>query len=151
MIEIQVYRMRIGLNFSRQVKVKGVKFITTFEFLIIMSLLLLKSGDIELNPGPYSHESDTFSGSNNLDELVVTNNFSIVHYNIQSLLNKVDLIGAELMNFDVICLTETWLDRRTADETLNLKGYKFYRRDRDGTVKVLSTDWLVTVDFKMAT
>ena len=67
--------MRIGLNFSRQVKVKGVKFITTFEFLIIMSLLLLKSGDIELNPGPYSHESDTSSGSNNLDELVITNNF----------------------------------------------------------------------------
>ena len=124
--------MRIGLNFSRQVKVKGVKFITTFEFLIIMSLLLLKSGDIELNPGPYSLESDTSSGSNNLDELVITNNFSIVHYNIQSLLNKVDLIGAELVNFDVICLTETWLDRRTADETLNLEGYKFYRRDRDG-------------------
>ena len=97
-----------------------------------MSLLLLKSGDIELNPGPYSHESDTSSGSNNLDELVITNNFSIVHYNIQSLLNKVDLIEAELMNFDVICLTETWLDRRTANETLNLEGYKFYRRDRDG-------------------
>lgn len=77
--------MRIGLDFSRQDKVKGVKFITTFEFLITMSLLLLKSSDIELNPGPFSHESDTSSGSNNLDELVITNNFSVVHYNIQSL------------------------------------------------------------------
>ena len=36
------------------------------------------------------------------------------------------------MNFDVICLTETWLDRRTADQTLNLEGYKFDRRERDG-------------------
>ena len=77
--------MRIGLDFSRQVKIKGVKFITTFEFLIIMYLLSLKFGDIELNTGPHSHESDTSSGSNNLDELVITNNFLIVHYNIQSL------------------------------------------------------------------
>ena len=124
--------MRIGLNFSRQVKVKGVKFITYFEFLIFMSLLLLKSGDIEPNPGPDFQETDTSSCTNDLDEQIITNNFSIVHYNIQSLLNKVDLIGAELINFDIICLTETWPDRRTIDDALNLEGYKLFRRDRDG-------------------
>ena len=124
--------MRIGLNFSRQVKVKGVKFITYFEFLIIMSLLLFKSGDIEPNPGPDLQETDTSSCTNDLDEQVITNNFSIVHYNIQSLLNKVDLIGAELINFDIICLTETWLDRRTTDDALNLEGYKLFHRDRNG-------------------
>ena len=124
--------MRIGLILSRQVKVKGVKFITYFDFLIIMSLLLLKSGDIEPNPGPDFQETDTSSCTNDLDEQVITNNFSIGHYNIQSLLNKVDLIGAELINFDIICLTKTWLDRRTIDDALNLEGYKLFRRDRDG-------------------
>lgn len=42
------------------------------------------------------------------------------------------MIGAELRNFDIICLTETWLDYRTSDETLNIEGFKLYRRDRTG-------------------
>ena len=39
--EISVYRLRIGLNYSRQVKVKGLDYLSNFELLIILSLLLL--------------------------------------------------------------------------------------------------------------
>ena len=53
-----------------------------------------------------------------------------MHYNIQSIPNKVDLIGSELRNFNVICLTETWLGQNTPDENLKINGYKLYRRDR---------------------
>ena len=40
---------------------------------------------------------------------------------IFSLSNKLDLIESELRDFDVICLTETWLDQRISDETLKNK------------------------------
>ena len=56
----------------------------------------------------------------------------MVHYNIQSIANKLDLIETELRHFDVICLTDTWLDARTFDDLLLLKDYKLYRRDRSG-------------------
>ena len=58
------------------------------------------------------------------------NNFSVVHYNIQSILNKVDVLGAELKNFDIICLTETWLNPNISDDCLTIDGFKLYRRDR---------------------
>ena len=40
MIEIQVYRMRIGLHYCRQTKVKGIDHLNYFEIYIIMSTLL---------------------------------------------------------------------------------------------------------------
>ena len=58
--------------------------------------------------------------------------FSIVHYNIQTVTNKIDLIGTELSNFSVICLTETWLNDHTTNDSISLDGYKLYRRDRGG-------------------
>ena len=36
----------------------------------------------------------------------------MVHYNIQSIANKLDLIETELRHYDVICLTKTWLDTK---------------------------------------
>ena len=96
-----------------------------------MSLLLISG--IERNPGPASNSSfDSSSTSLTLDEKVLENKFSVVHYNIQSIANKLDLIETELRHFDVICLTETWLDTRTSDDFLLLKDYKLYRRDRNG-------------------
>ena len=47
-------------------------------------------------------------------------NFLLFTYNIQSLSNKIDIIESELRDFDAICLTETWLDRRTSDEIIKI-------------------------------
>ena len=61
---------------------------------------------------------------------MIVNNFSVVHYNIQNILNKVDILGAKLKNFDIISLTETWLNPNTSDECLTIDGFKLYRRGR---------------------
>ena len=45
---------------------------------------------------------------------------------------KKDILETELSNFDVICLTETWLDQRTENVDIELNGYITYRRDRVG-------------------
>ena len=100
MIDI-LYRMRLGLHYALHCKVKGLKYFSSFELLIILSLLLIRSGDIKLNPGPnlLERESDSIT----MDDVSISKYFSIVHFNIQSVTNKIDLIGAELSNFSVIC------------------------------------------------
>ena len=123
--------MRIGKHYSQYFRVKGLDHLSTFELYIILSLLLLKCGDVELNPGPNSNTfSSSVSSAVTLNETELANKFSIVHYNIQSISNKKDLLEAKLSNFDVICLTETWLDQRTADNAIKFNGYTTYRRDR---------------------
>ena len=39
----------------------------------------------------------------------------------KSIANKMDLIQSELCNFDVICITDNWLDGRTSDDDKKLK------------------------------
>ncbi|MCG8048051.1 MAG: hypothetical protein N0E48_20935, partial [Candidatus Thiodiazotropha endolucinida] len=87
-----------------------------------------------MNPGPPNLNNDSVVSSQASDniEAAITNNFSIVHYNVQSILNKVDLLGTELKNFDIICLTETWLNQGVTDDIVTIEGYKLYRRDRIG-------------------
>ena len=121
--------MRIGLNYSRQIKVKGIDYLDYFESLVIIALLLLSG--IERNSGPLSNDSVS-SVSTSQEKSIIKDEFSVVHYNVQSISNKIDLLESELMNFDVICITETWLDNRTSDDVLVLDGYKLYRRDRVG-------------------
>ena len=76
--EISSYRLQIGLHYYRQAKVKGLNYLTVFELRIILSLLILKCGDVELNPGPdldNSFSSGETSLSFNQSEIV--NNFSV--------------------------------------------------------------------------
>ena len=86
-------------------------------------LLLICAGDIELNPGP--RKSNTFY------------NFSFCHWNLNSIaahnFSKLSLLEAYNVQhkFDMICLSETFLDSSTPtnDEKLNMKGYKLIRVD----------------------
>ena len=131
MIEIQIYRIRIGLHYGRQLKIKGIDFLNLFEFLIVMSLFLIAS--IESNPGPSSEDSYSSTASSSfLDNLNRKGKFSIVHNNILSITNKVDLIESELGMFDITSLTETWLDHRTSYDDLDINGFNLYRRYRPG-------------------
>ena len=76
--------------------------------------LILLSGDVEINPGPRRNTDETFS---------------ICHWNLNSLLacnyNKF-LLRAYIAvhKFDVICLSETYLDSTVAleDENLEITG-----------------------------
>ena len=60
-------------------------------------------------------------------------NISMVHYNVQSLANKIYLIKPELTNFDIISLTETWLNGSISNEDLTFNEFQIpFRRDRVG-------------------
>ena len=74
--------------------------------------LILLAGDIELNPGPYSPDTSLSSDSSgsHMDVSVFESNFSVVHYNVQSLLNKIDLLQVELSHFE---LPVTFSQRQT--------------------------------------
>ena len=79
----------------------------------IMTLIML-SGDIERNPGP--------TQSN------VQNCLSILNLNIRSIRNKLDYISTNLLDFDIICFTETHLT--TNFTNIELEGYSVpFRKD----------------------
>ena len=93
-------------------------FVLSFFFLItFLSLLLILSNGVELNPGPKKDSSKR--------------NFSIAHWNLNSIAaqNFVTLSQLEayniMHNYDLICLSETWLNCTTSinSNDLSLKGY----------------------------
>lgn len=62
-----------------------------------------------------------------LQDLDVIKGHKIVHLNIRSLMNKVDLIRHLLVNNGIVCLclSETWLR-----DLIYIDGYKVHRADR---------------------
>ena len=90
-------------------------FCSTFSCLLPLSvmilLLILKSGDVHPNPGPpHSESSDSWSSSLDLYNFPnLPNHLSTIHYNVQSIANKLDTFIAEFSFFDVVLFSETWL------------------------------------------
>ena len=73
--------MRIGTHYGRHCKIKGIEHLNSFELMIVLSILLIRSGNVELNPGP----NNSNTNSESFDDSIISNYFSIVHYNIQSI------------------------------------------------------------------
>ena len=66
-----------------------------------------------------------------LNSTLISNHFSFVHYDIQSLASKLDILYSELCVFDVLAFSETWLFPAT--ETLQLSSFAIpERKDRVG-------------------
>lgn len=134
-VDISIYRALVGLHYCRLHKIKGLRHFTNFEFLVFIGMVLCRSGDIESNPGP---DTSTVSLDNSLSDFSsefrsvnYDQYFSLVHYNVQSLLPKHDLIETELTKFDLISITETWLNDSVSDSDLTLTGFKPpFRYDR---------------------
>ena len=86
------------------------------------------SGDVEVNPGPKKKDRDCLS---------------ICHWNLNSIsaydYSKVFLLSSynSLHKFDIICLSETYLDSNTPldDENLEIFGYALVRSDHPPNVK----------------
>ena len=102
----------------------------SFFFLItFLLLLLILSNDVELNPGPKKDSSKR--------------NFSIAHPNLNSIAaqNFVKLSQLEAYNilhsYDLICLSETWLDSTASTDSndLFLNCYNLHRVDDPDNVK----------------
>ena len=94
----------------------SIKFFIWFLFLMGVSLnsslwlqllLVLLTGDVEINPGP---------------ERTPKVNLSICHWNLNSISTN---------NFDIICLSETYLNSSNSpdDERLEISGYNLLRSD----------------------
>jgi len=93
------------------------------------SITLIRGGDVELNPGPNSGETERSS---------VVKQISFCHLNIHSLLARGDC-GSRLdhlynfvcdNNYDVIALSETLLSDAINDDEICLEGYEVFRLDR---------------------
>ena len=68
-----------------------IEHLNYFELLVIMSMLLIAG--IKRNPGPLSDSFVSSSDSiTSAEEQAIKDKFSVVHYNVQSILNKLDLI-----------------------------------------------------------
>ena len=104
------------------------------ESLFWLYLLIVLSGDIEINPGPPESvdlSSSCSSCTTDISLSLFEQNFSVVHYNVQSLLAKVDQLQMELSHFDVIALSETWFSPDIKVDKIFFQNYqKPFRKDR---------------------
>ena len=86
-----------------------------FVFALWLSVILLCSGDVHPNPGPLSTSSSNSSSSSSdmsdtiFNFLTLHNNLSFILYNVQSIGSKLGILHAELLQFDILAFTETWL------------------------------------------
>ena len=55
----------------------------------------------------------------------------IIHVNTRSVLNKLDELQVKLSKFDVVVLTETWLNSSTSDSILHWNNFQLVRCDRE--------------------
>ena len=98
------------------------------QFIWVHALLIRQSGDIEMNPGPKPNPCHSFS---------------ICHWNLNSLAAhnylKVSLLRAyvAIKKFDVVCLSETYLDSSYLSDNDNfyLPGYNLVRADHPSNAK----------------
>ena len=116
----------------RLLKLKGLKRFNNFELFSFLAMILYQAGDVEKNPGP-GLENDYRDETSSASSAILHGNFSVVHYNVQSVLNKIDIIEPELSNFSLISLTETWLNDTVSNQDLEFNDFQLpFRRDREG-------------------
>ena len=135
MCDIMQYRVAIGI-FSSVIRgniktFRAEKFFWTFIYLnfvfhlIVVPNRLVSSGDIESNPGPQ-----------------LLKNITVCHVNARSLIargaetvfSKLDEIKSFVLlhKFSMFGVSETWLDRSIATDTISIPGYScVFRRDRN--------------------
>ena len=82
----------------------------------IIQLRLYLSGDIHLNPGPPSNQSNVIS---------------INHINACSLRDKIDIVSCQVKDFDIVTVSETWFNPTLPDDKTHIPGFHPpVRRDR---------------------
>ena len=97
--------------------------------LLLIHLLLLQSGKVHPNPGPSSVSSDRSyisslsSTLNSLQSLGLSCHPSFVHYNVQSIVPKLDIIMVELSEFAISSFSETWLNPAVTNDDISLLPY----------------------------
>ena len=89
-----------------------------------LASLILLSGDVQPNPGPSTSSSTSSSIDSSVTSVLSqSHHLSFIHYNVQSILNKLDILTAELSDFDILAFTETWLHPNISDEELQIQSF----------------------------
>ena len=90
------------MHHYRLLTVKGVKYFNNFELhvFVFLAVFLYRAGDMEKNPGLENEDAIDTSSSSTFP--VFNGNFSVVHYTVQSVQHKLDIIEPEFSNFDLI-------------------------------------------------
>ena len=121
------------MHHYRLLKLKGLKRFNSFESFIFLAMVIYQDGDVEKNPGPGTENDDFSDTVSSASSAILHGNFSLVHYNVQSVVNKIDIIEPELSNFSLISLTETWLNSTVPNEDIQFNNFQVpFRRDREG-------------------
>ena len=123
-IHLNAKRLVTSNRCKKNVEFSRLMFYCTFSCLlpssVVIILLILKSGDVHPNPGPPpSESSDSCSSSFDLyNFLNLPNHLSTIHYNVQSIANKLDTLIAEFSYFDIMSFSETWLHNEVSSNEL---------------------------------
>ena len=120
--------LKQGLRTSEnaQLSIEYIFTLTVADFALCISILLFCSGDNHLNPGPTSLSSASSPSSmstNIFNSLNLNHYLSFVHYNVQSISNKLDILHVELLEFDILAFTETWLSPNILTDDLLLQSF----------------------------
>ena len=124
-------------------------FIQFFIFLPYIKLSLLRSGDIECNPGPANadqnlsmcHWNVNGLAANNFIKISLVEAYNFIKISLVEAYNfiKISLVEAynTIHNFDLICVSETFLnsDYSNDDARLMLPGYAMIRSDHPSNAK----------------
>ena len=122
-----MFRIKPDLSIRQSLGFLVFIVLLTFVHHIWLYLIISnRSGNIEKNPGPKPSQR-----------------FSVCHGNLNSIsahnFLKLSLLRAYITvhNFDVICLSETYLDSSALhdDDNLQIPGYNLYRKDHPLNVK----------------
>jgi hypothetical protein len=75
-------------------------FFPTTRLLVFLIILVSLSGEVHPNPEPLSTRSSSTSSISSTDTMDLSMYLSFMHYNVQSIKNKLDDIFAEFKDFD---------------------------------------------------
>ena len=125
---IEQWHARTDLFVARSTKGKFTVYndlnIVNYKVFASIVVLLLTHSDIESNSGPKRRTS---------------NYFSCCHWNVNSIVahNKVSLLSAynTLHKFDLICISETYLNTSANNDALSMNGYNIIRADHQHNQK----------------
>ena len=123
-----IYNSKMITKFSGNIMQRYFFFFQVCFYLPYLRQYLLTCGDIESNPGP-GNDSD--------------HHLTICHWNLNGIAShnflKVSLIEVfnSVTNFDIICISETFLDSTFLpnDPRLSLQGYAMIRSDHPSNTK----------------
>ena len=88
-------------------------------------MLILLSGDVEVNPGPDSAEDTSFTCDDQsfTSFETLSNHLSVFHLNIQSLVPKIDIVRSEADAYDILVFSESWLNPNISNDKIHIENF----------------------------